>query len=271
MTLSEYIDLLRGQGLADKSINDYTGYVRRLMIWCQQHGHQPDTIPAHHVRTWADETLANSWSTRKQARVALGHYWHRRTDNPQQAIRVPAKPDPRYCGLTPTQASTLKQAATMYGDRAGLATLCCLYTGARASEVAGFHHDHIGDGIIRWWRTKRGGDWHLMPLHPALAEAVGRGSGFLFTGDRGRPHVSGNTIWSWVVKVSETAGMRVTPKQLRSTAGMMVMESTGDLDAAASFLGHRDVNVTRNVYVAKTSEARMRSAVMALDGYDTRP
>ena len=268
MNLNQYRDLLRGQGLADSTVQDYCGYIRRLTIWCQQHSHDPATIAPHHVRTWAD-TLANSWSTRKQARVACRHYWSHRFDRPWEAIRVPNRPDPRYYGLTPTQAATLKAAAVMYGSRPGLATLCCLYTGARASEVAGFHHGHIGDGMIRWWRTKTGGGWHAMPLHPVLAEALGEGSGHVFVGNNGRPHVSGQTVWAWVVKVSETVGMRVTPKQLRSTAGMMVMESTGDLDAAASFLGHRDVNVTRNVYIAKTSGQRMAAAVGALD-YDTQ-
>ena len=270
MTLSDYIDLLRGQGRAAKTIAEYCKYVRRLMVWCAEVGFDPATVPAHQVRTFADAHIPASWASRKQARTALAHYWRGcgRTDQPWLAIRVPRKPQARYTGLAPEDAALLKQAAVMYGRRPGLATLCCLYTGARASEVAGFHHDHIGDGTIRWWRTKSGGDWHIMPLHPALADALGDGAGFVFVGNNGRDHVGGTTIWKWVRTVAGTVGLEVTPKQLRSTAGMMVLESTGDLDAAASFLGHRDVNVTREHYV-RTSQRRMQAAVDALD-YDRR-
>ena len=265
MTLSQYIDLLRGQGRADHTIRHYVHYVRRLMVWCTEHGFDPATVPAHEVRSFADELVPESWGSRKQARTALAHYWRAcgRDDEPWQAIRVPRKPKPGYTGLTPQAASTLRAAAEMYGRRPGLATLCLLYTGARAGEVAGFHYDHIAEGTIRWWRPKTS-DWHMMPLHPVLADALGDGSGFVFVGNNGRPHVSGATIWKWTRQVAETVGLEVTPKQLRSTAGMMVLEATGDLDAAASFLGHRDVNVTRSHYV-RTSTGRMDAAVRGLN------
>lgn len=74
----------------------------------------------------------------------------------------------------------------------------------------------------------------------------------------------GTTVWVWCKQVAATVGLEVTPRQLRSTAGMMVLEATGDLDAAASFLGHRSVDVTRTHYV-RTSERRMARAVEALD------
>ena len=267
MNLNDYIDLLRGTGKADKTIDDYTKYVRRMMTWCSEVALDPATLPPHQVRSFADQQITASWSSRKQARTALAHYWRAcgRTDRPWEAIRVPRKPPARYTGLTPADAALLRDAAVLYGDRAGLATLCGLYTGARASEIAGFRHEYIDGGTIRWWRTKSGGDWHVMPLHPTLAEHLSEGAGPLFRGNNGRDSVSGTTVWSWVRKVAGTVGLEVTPKQLRSTAGMMVLEATGDLDAAASFLGHRDVNVTRNFYTVATSARRMDAAVASLD------
>jgi len=267
VNLNDYIDLLRGTGKADKTIADYTKYVRRMMTWCADVGLDPATLPAHQVRTFADQSITASWASRKQARTALAHYWRAcgRTDGPWEAVRVPRKPLSRYTGLTPADAALLRDAAALHGGRPGLATLCGLYTGARASEIAGMRHDHITAGTIRWWRTKTGGDWQVMPLHPTLAEHIGGGTGPLFRGNNGRETVSGATVWTWVRKVAETVGMEVTPKQLRSTAGMMVLEATGDLDAAASFLGHRDVNVTRQFYTVATSARRMDAAVAALE------
>ena len=265
MNLNGYMDLLRGRGLADKTISEYCKYVRRLHRWCLVNQLDPDTIPPHRVRDFADSQLPRSWASRKQARTALAHYWRAlgRDDEPWVAIPVPRKPRPAYTGLSPADASMLKQAAVLYGSRPGLAVLCLLYTGARPSEVAGFRAEHLAGGMARWWRPKTQ-DWQAIPLHPALAEHIPTGSGPMFVGNNGREHVSGTTVWSWCRKVARTVGMDVTPKQLRSTAGMMVLEGTGDIDAAASFLGHRSVDVTRAHYT-RTSQRRLDEAVHALD------
>lgn len=269
MTLSNYIDLLRGKGHSDRTIQIYTGYVRRLMGWSAEHGHDPATIAAHHVRTWADAHLPLSWSSRKAARSALSIYWHARHDQPHEAIRLPAKPKTRYRGMTVEQAVTFTQTARMVGDRAGLAALCLMYTGARAIEVAGFHHDHVDreSGVLSWWRPKQS-DWHVMPLWPALAAAIPDGSGHLFQGDGGRAHVTAQTVHAWTRKVADVAELDVNPQKVRATAAHLIAKATRDIEAAAAVLGHRSIETTRKHYTVIVDDERMGRAMSGFDVLD---
>lgn len=261
MTLNGYINLLRGVGRADKTIRTYVGVVRRLMAWCADHQLDPVTIAPHDVRTWAD-TLPLTYASRKAAAAALRHYWQHRPDEPWKAVRVPAKPRERYTGLTVDEAVQFTAAARLHGGRPGTAALCLMLTGARAIEVAGFHHDHIDrhTGVISWWRPKTQ-DWHVMPLHPPLAAAIPDGAGFLFAGDGGRQHVTAQTINAWCHKVAELAGLHVTPQKVRSTAAMLVVKATSDIEAAATVLGHRDLNTTRRHYTVQVDGARIDGAM----------
>ena len=267
VAVAEYHDELRGAGKSDKTIADYVKYVRRLGRYADERGYCLDDIPTHVVRDWADREVRNSWASRKQARTALAHLWRRRRDDePWHAIRTPRKPRPTYRGLPPEDAAKLRNAALMVGGREGLATLLCMYTGARAGEVAAMRWDGVAEGTIRWWRTKTS-EWHMVPLHPTLRQVIEDmrdGDGPMFTGNNGRAYVSTVTIWAWVGKVGEIAGVKVAPHQLRATAGTMVLEATGDLDAACEFLGHRDPAVTRNHYT-RTSQRRLDEAIQALE------
>lgn len=271
MHIDRYRDHLDGQGRAHRTIGEYIKWVRRLARWAHAHGHQLDTLTGAQIRAWTD-TIPGSWSSRKQAKIALRHYYRMigRTDQPEQAVRVPRKPRARYRGLEPEQAAVLESAAQLAGRRPGMATLAGLYTAARASEIAVLRWDGIdrAAGTIRWWRSKTS-EWHEVPLHPVLEGALEQyrpvgAEGYLFSGDKGRPHVSPATVWEWVRQVGDLAGIRVTPHQLRATALMMILEATRDLDAAAEFGGHRDPAVTRAHYT-RTSQLRLRAAVRALD------
>ena len=154
----------------------------------------------------------------------------------------------------------------MHGGRAGLASLCLMLTGARAVEVAGFHHDriHRRDGVISWWRPKTQ-DWHVMPLHPRLADAIPEGDGYLFTGDAGRPHVTPQTINAWCHRVADVAGLHVTPQRVRATAAMLIVQATEDIEAAAQVLGHSDLNTTRRHYTVQVDVERIHSAMGGFD------
>lgn len=271
MDVVQFRDALLGQGLADRTAAEYVKWLRRLHAWCATHGVDPVTAPAPVVRTWAD-TLPRSWASRKQARNALAHYYRLvgRLDEPWKAVRVPRKPRPQYRGLSEADARTLRDAALIIGGRQGLATLVGLYTGARASEIAGLRWDGVDYAAetIRWWRSKTS-EWHSVPLHPVLAEALreahdGTRKGPVFMGNNGRVYVSPATVWGWVRHVGEMVSIDVSPHQLRATAGTLVLEVTRDLDAAAEFLGHRDPSVTRGHYT-RTSQVRLRAAVEALE------
>jgi integrase len=272
MDVTTFGDALRGRGLADSTVSEYVKLIRRLAQHARDIGVSLPDLSALDIRAWVD-TLPPGWASRKQARMAVHHYYRLggRTDEPWEAIKVPQQPRPRYRGLEPADAHTLRDAALMVGGNRGLAVLVGLYTGGRASEIAGLRWDGVdrGAGIIRWWRTKTQ-EWHEVPLHPQLGDALAKarrtGHPHVFPGERGREHVSAQTIWSWVRSLGQMAGVKVTPHQLRSTAGTRVLEVTRDLDAAAEFLGHRDPAITRRFYT-RTSTTRLRAAVDALD-YD---
>ncbi len=271
MNTAQFHDVLYGRGMAESTIAEYCKWVRRASRWAESRGLRLATMDAAELRTWADATIPQTWASRKQARTALGHYYRAsgRHDEPWQAIRVPRQPRQRPRPLAAHQATLLRDAAILYGGRPGLATLAIMYTAQRPSETAMLRWDGIGDGRIRWWRTKTS-EWHEVPLHPTLAKALDEyrtpdAEGFLFIGN-GRPHVTATTVWTWVKKVGQTVDVEVTPRILRSTAGCMALEATGDIDAAAELLGHRDVTVTRTFYTL-TSTRRLAAAVDALD-YD---
>lgn len=265
MTPQQLADTLAAQGKSGRTIAEYVKWCRRLHRWAHYHGLDVDTLEPGDLRRWADETIRQSWSSRKQAASMLRHLYRHRGDEPWLAVRVPRKPRPEWDGLEPADAGEVRDAAKLHGGREGLATLIGLYTAARAVEIASMRWDGVGDDTIRWWRSKTE-EFHSVPLHPVLAEALTpAGEGFIFAGNNGRAHVTPMTVWKWVRRVGDLAGVAdVTPRRLRCTAGTMALEATGDLDAAAELLGHRDPSVTRQHYT-RTSKRRLSAAVDALD------
>lgn len=262
MNIAEYADYLYGRGYAERTVNEYTKWLRRLYLWCHHRGYDPATLEPHLLRAWADG-LPWGWSTRKQARAACRHYYRalgRGSEEPWLAIRAPRKPEPRPDPHTATEALRLRDAAVLIGGRQGLAVLTMLYTGARCSEVAGMRWEEVDlrRGVICWDREKVS-DTHELPIAPALRDALEahrhpRAAGFVFAGDGGRPHVRGATIWLWTKRVAELAEVETSPKRLRATVGSLILAETGDLDAAAGVLGHRSVDTTRRYYVETGSD-----------------
>lgn len=265
MTPSDLADTLAASGKSQRTVAEYVKWCRRLHRWAHHHGLDVATLTPGDLRRWADETVPKSWASRKQASAMCRHLYRGRQDEPWLSVRVPRKPRPDWRGLEPADAGRVRDAALLAGGRAGLATLVGLYTAARAVEIAGLRWDGVSDDTIRWWRSKTQ-EFHSVPTHPVLADALTpRGEGFVFVGNNGRDTVTPMTIWKWVVRVGELAGIGgVTPQRLRATAGTMALEATQDLDAAAELLGHRDVAVTRQHYT-RTSQRRLSAAVDALD------
>lgn len=272
MNLATYRDYLNGQGLAPRTVNTYTTYLRRLTVWAHNNNLTLDSLAPHHIRTWSDDTIPASWASRKQAHMAVAKWAEAtsRSDQPQRAVRVPAKPKPSPKPLTRDQSDLLRDAALMIGGRPGLATIIGLYTAARASEICAMRWDGIDpqQGTIRWWRTKNQ-DWKQIPMHPILAATLEQhrkptSEGFIFAGNNGSPHVKSSTVWSWVRNIGRTIGIEVRPHQLRSTAGWKVLEATGSIELAASLLGHESVDTTRKHYTGLASEARLNDAIAVL-------
>lgn len=264
MTPHQLAESLSAAGKSPRTIAEYVKWCRRLHRWCRAQGLDAAEASPGDLRRWADETIRQSWASRKQAAAMCAHLYRGRADEPWLAVRIPRKPKPVWRGLEADQARSVRDAALLAGGRAGLATLIGLYTAARSCEIAGMRWDGVGTETIRWWRSKTE-EYHEVPLHPELGEALTPvGEGFIFAGNNGNSHVVPQTIWDWVSRVGRLVGVEVTPQQLRATAGTMALEATGDLDAAAELLGHRDPAVTRAHYV-RTSKRRLTAAVDALD------
>jgi integrase/recombinase XerD len=257
---------LVSRGLAARSIGEYAKWVRRAERWCWVERLDLPTLTPSQVRQFA-QTTPDSWSSRKQVRAALSHYYTYvgRTDTPHEAVEVPRKPGMTTRALTPEDATRLRDGALLAGGPAGLATLAGLYLAARRAEIAGLRWDGWQHGRMRWQRPKSH-DWHEVPVHPVLAGELERGkagawSPYLFPG-YGRPHVCPGTVWTWVKHVGQVAGVTVTPHQLRHTALTTALEHTRDLRAVMDLAGHRDPSVTAGY--TRLSERRLHAAVDAL-------
>ena len=259
MNTAEYVDYLRGKGYADRTTEEYRRWLRRLTMWCTERGLDPATLEPHLLRDWADR-LPFSWSTRKQARAAVRHYYQaigRGPEAPWEAIRTPRKPNPRPDPHERSEAILLRDAALMHGGRKGLAVLGLLYTGARPSEVAVWRWEHVDlrRGRIGWHRPKVS-DLHELPIPPQFATALEDARpwpavGPIFGGNNARMYVNAATIWTWTKQIAGMVGLETSPKRLRATVGSLILDATGDLDAAAEILGHSSTDTTRAYYVGE--------------------
>lgn len=270
--LVEFRESLLAEGLTVRSAEEYVRYARRFLRWCDRKMVTPLTIAPSGVYEFG-ETMPYSRSVRKNARTAVMRLMFAldREDGAWRALRTPRKPLNRTRALEPGDARRLREAALMVGGRQGLATLIGLYTAARRVEIAMMQWDGIDleRGRIQWYRTKTG-DVTAIPLHPILAgelEYFPRYGTHVFPGNDGRPHVAAATVWQWVRTVGAQAGLDVTTHQLRHTALATALDATKDLRAVQTLAGHRDPGVTAGY--TRTTEKRLRAAVLAIDEYDT--
>lgn len=262
---------LAGKGLAHRSIGEYVKMQRRAERWlAERHGLHLLTAQPHHVRSWSD-TLPNTWSTRKQARTAIGHWqaWAEHPADLAAAVRVPRKPKMRPRALTDTDAALLEEAAHGAG-RKGLAVLMGLYLGMRRVELAAASWTSWNGDEWVWQRAKTG-DMAALPIHPRLAIALRghepqRTGPFLFPGDKGAPHVAASTIWSWVKEVGASCGLEVTTHQLRHTCISQIVDRVG-IRVGQQWAGHRDPEVTAGY--SRVTQQKMLEAMESLDSFHT--
>lgn len=266
--LVAYSDYLRGRGLADNTVRNYTNRARLLVRWCVVMGHNPTRLEPHHVREWAEQIVPRTHSSRKLAESAIRHWcrWQG-IEGCDDAIPVPRAPRRVSRALTRDEAVRLSDAALMVGGHRGVATLCGLYLAARVSEVAALRWDGWSDGRFRFWRQKNQ-DWHVVPVHPVLAAELGRyrkgaSSYYLFPGTLPRPHVVEATVWSWVRQVGAMADVKVTTHQLRATALTTALEASRDLRTVQELAGHTKPEQTAN-YI-RVDESRLRDVVDGID------
>jgi integrase/recombinase XerC len=267
MTPLHFAGELAGLGLAPRTILHYRSMAQRAETWCIANGLDLDTIPAPDVARYA-ETLPLTFSSRTALRCSLKHYWSviGRCDPPLRAVRVPPQPTGVCRAVEPGDARILAKSARSRGDDPGLAVCLGLYQGLRRAEIAACRWDAFDEP---GWVTVvgKGAKTRRNPLHPtmaALLAATDRRSAWLFPGNANRPHVAGATVWTWVRRVCDDAGVPLVPPHvLRHTCLATANDATGDLRATQAFAGHSRPETTSQ-YTRATS-TRLRALVAALD------
>jgi integrase len=259
---------LLGQGRAERTATEYVRVIRRADLWLRDHhGHPLEATTPPHVRGWADQ-LPPSWSTRKQARTALGHWqtWAHHPYDLAGAVRVPRKPKMRPRALEDADAVKLELAAHQAGRR-GLAVLLGLYLGMRCAEIAAATWTGW-DGTYYEWQRVKTGDLARLPVHPRLAAALDREERwgpFLFPSgiSATRPHVAPQTVWEWVRNIGVSCGVDVSTHQLRHTSISRVVETMG-LRVGQEWAGHRDPEVTAGY--SRVKDRQLTEAMASLGG-----
>lgn len=266
---ASYTEWLLGQGLSTKTVHTYTSKVDRALQIAAESGWDLLALaPSQAVELAAYFPAAAS--SRRQLRTALKHYWElHEVNGPVKAIRVPQQHRGRFRGLEPDEARLLaKTAAGWWPD--GGAVLLGLYLGLRREEIAGLRWTNF-DRDLEWLTiTGKGDRTRTIPVHPSLAHhLVAHVTAYphVFPGERGRAHIHPATVWLWVQRVAEHAGVRVTrPHMLRHTCLATMNDATGDLRTTQEFAGHARPETTA-IYTRTTSQ-RLTEAMATLDYLD---
>lgn len=263
---SDLWDQLLARGLSPRTAHLYRAEINRARRWCEERGHDVERMTLRAVLEYA-ETRPFTFSTRKMARDALRHLWEitGHPDPPYKAIRLPKRPRAVCKALDEADARILGKAARARGDDAGLATCLALYQGLRRQEIARLRWESFAG---RGWLTITGkGDvTATIPVHSVvveLLEAKGwRREGWVFPGQRGPS--SAATIWVWIRKVSDEAGVgEIASHRLRHTAIATANDATGDLRSVQAFARHADPRTTAGYTRATTK--RLRAVVDSIE------
>lgn len=257
------MEWLQALGLAPRTARLYARTLLAADRWCAEQGLDLAILTAPQMVAYAN-TRPLTHSSRVILRAALRHYWEHvgRPDPPLRAIRVP--PEPRHVcrALEEDDARILAKAARARRDRPGLAVVLGLYQAMRREEIATLPWTSLRDeGFLRI--VGKGAKERRIPMHPVVADAltwVPPAGEYVFAGRFGGP-VTPATIWAWVRKVSEVAGVpRIAPHVLRHTSLATANDNTGDLRSVQHFAGHAKPETTA---VYTRAHARRLAAVVA--------
>lgn len=258
-------EYLLQQGLAKRSIHEYTRVIRSAEAWFDDQGTTLQRAGPALVHAYS-ETLPLTWATRHVVRSGLRHYWlmTKRKDPPLKSLRVPKKP-PMVCrAIDEEDAKLLAKAARHRGDAKGLAIALGLYLALRREEIATLRWAAFNGG----WVTILGkaDRSRTLPVHPAVLELLAahpRTSPWVFPG-RIDGHVCTATIWHWSIEVAEAAGVGHVPTHvLRHTALATSNDATGDLRSVQAFAGHASPEMTAGY--TRATKKRLTAVMESLD------
>lgn len=226
----EYLDRLE---LMPRTTAEYLRRTANAEWWCEQHGYTLRNVPSVVLGEYV-ALLPKSHSSRVTLRATLVHYWRcfKRKDPPVWMVKIPRKPKMACKALAPDEATALSVLARERGGKEGAAVLLAMYQGLRREEISAVAwHDITADGWLRM--VGKGDQPASLPLHPLVAEALAalprEHPVWVFPGrpfkgaPRHRPaggdrHANVATVWSWVTKLAEEAGIgHVPPHRLRHT------------------------------------------------------
>ncbi len=262
-----FTEFLIGEGLKGKTVTTYLRHVHNAAQWLGLHGHTLASVPPSLIAAWGD-TLANSHSTKATAATALRYYWiyTGRAQPPIRALRIPPEKKMVCQALEVEEATRLKGVALGQMPR-GKAVLLGLFLALRCEEIAKAEWGRFTDDG-QWYRVTGKFDktadvpvsrelWRL--LEPYRLE------GWIFPGRTNvRAHVAPATIWFWVKRMGEQAGISdLRTHQLRHTSLAHAHDRTGDLRAVMEFARHVSPETTRG-YTRTTKEA-LQGVAASLD------
>jgi integrase len=255
------------RGLSPRTANYYARTVQRAELWCDRQGVSLAQASAVTIIEYA-ATLPRTFSSLSCLHKALAHYWDLcgREDPPLRAIRVPPRRRMECRALDEDQARRLSDVARARGDDHGLAVVLGLYLALRREEIATLRWDCFGqDGWVTI--TGKGDVTARIPVHPVAAEllaATERRGPWVFPGRVGGGHVSPATVWGWIRRVADEAGVDgVAPHRLRHTALATALDNTRDLRGTQDFARHADPRVTAGY--TRTTKQRLAVVVAAVD------
>lgn len=263
---SAFTEYLVTRSLSARSIQIYIGVVRRATEWFEANSLELTAAGPLDVSRYA-ATTPNTHATRSHIRAGLRWYWQSISfDGPVGAIRVPPQPDMVCRAVEDDEARALVKVSLGWYPE-GTAVLVGMYLALRRQEIA----------VMEWRRFDSDAEWYTvtgkfdrtatLPVHPILRDelvVVGRESGWVFPGRGSRDHVTPTTVWTWVRKVCDQAGVRViSPHVLRHTALAIANDRTGDLRAVQTFARHVKPETTAGY--TRTKRRRLREISDSLD------
>ncbi len=263
--LDDFRVSLRRAGLSERSVACYSSTVARVDRWCAQRSINLVEISADDLSAFV-ALLPQTHATLRIFRKALQHYFkfHQRSDPPLWVIRSLPRPRMVCRTLEPDEAKALIKTAEARGGAPGLAVALGLYQALRRAEIAELRWDCFDDGWLTV--TGKGGVTATLPVHPVVTELLKshkRSGPWLFPGRFGGP-VTPATIWDWIRKLSDEAGVTgMTPHRLRHTALATANDATGDLRSVQAFARHADPRTTAG-YTRATKE-RLLSVVNSIN------
>ena len=227
-------------------------HVEDFKVWlAAQPGHKPGTRLTANTHRQRLRTLRAFFE-----RVIEWDWPDAPPRNPVIGGDLPPRPEPLPKFLDDRDAAKIMAAARVAADpRDRLVVEMLARTGLRASELCGLEADavvRIGNG--HWLRVPVGKlrNDRYVPLHPQLVEQLAawtatnlehiRRHRRLVADHRGP--IGRHLVWRVVRRVAQAGGVQAHPHQLRHTLATQAINRGMRLEAIATLLGHKSMEMT---------------------------